>query len=158
VTFVRTDLLRTKWWESAVSLAGPAMNLLLFLVGAALLHPRFGPMAPSPFQEDWTPAQMVVASLTMLQLFSVLLNLIPLPPLDGFGALHPLLPRRTQATLNNPSTRTVMTVVLFVVIFSGGLFRPILGLVTHGLALTGYDATSAANVERVTKHVVFGQG
>src|SRR5882757_5945491 len=40
VTYIHRELLRNKWWESAVALAGPAMNFLLFLLLALPFHPR----------------------------------------------------------------------------------------------------------------------
>src|SRR5436190_16433471 len=39
-TYVRRDLLRSNFWDTAVSLAGPAMNFLLFIVCAIPLHPK----------------------------------------------------------------------------------------------------------------------
>src|ERR1700722_2994764 len=42
VTYIRVDLLRNRLWQSAVSLAGPAMNVVLFLACVIPLYPRFG--------------------------------------------------------------------------------------------------------------------
>jgi hypothetical protein len=47
VTYVRTDLLRNRRWESGVALAGPTMNILLFAAGAIALHPAVG-WVPTP--------------------------------------------------------------------------------------------------------------
>jgi len=74
--------LRSKGWRTAVSLAGPASNLLLALGLAVAL--RF---APSGGGEVWS----AVAFLALLQITAVLLNLLPVPPLDGYRALSPYL-------------------------------------------------------------------
>jgi Zn-dependent protease len=92
VTYVRTDLLKNKYWESLVSLAGPASNFLLYIVLSLLLHPRLGWVDPYASVADWTFPQQFVGCLAFLQLFSVVLNMIPIPPLDGFGTLKPFLP------------------------------------------------------------------
>ncbi len=75
--------LRSKTWETAVSLAGPFTNALLALILGLIL--QFGPVSASGI---W-PA---LAFLGLLQVSAVVLNLIPLPPFDGFGAIEPYLP------------------------------------------------------------------
>src|SRR4051812_2402781 len=99
VTYVRTDLLRSRLWATAVSAAGPLMNLLLFIGLALPLNPRFGWVPPMTSVPDWTPAQKLVGALALLQLFSVLLNLVPVPPLDGFNMIAPYLARDTREKL-----------------------------------------------------------
>lgn len=84
--YVDTRALRSKRWESLTSAAGPLGTLL------------FGTLIGWPFLFDWTawvteqnfyfwPA---LAVLAFLQVSSLVLNLIPLPPLDGFGIIAPL--------------------------------------------------------------------
>ncbi len=72
----------------AVAAAGPATNLLLLLVGAALLSVL--PLGNSAAVE-W-----VGRNLTLLVYFNALLavfNMIPMPPLDGGRVLVGILPR-----------------------------------------------------------------
>src|SRR5258708_2182910 len=85
-TYIRRDLLRSKAWETAVSLAGPAMNSLIFLLLVIPLHPRFGWIDYTAPVLKWTTAQVFVAGFAFSQILAVLLNLVPVPPLDGFGA------------------------------------------------------------------------
>src|SRR5512142_3077578 len=73
--YIETWRLRSRGWMSAVSLAGPSANLLLALVLGIVL--RF---APANAGGIWPG----LAFLAYLQLFAVILNLIPLPPFDGF--------------------------------------------------------------------------
>ena len=102
VTYIRTDLLRSRYWASAVSLAGPAMNFLIFLALAMPFHPALQWIKIDPDMANWTNLQLFMGALAFLQLFAVLLNLLPIPPLDGFNALKPFLPRELQNKLQNP--------------------------------------------------------
>jgi Zn-dependent protease len=80
--------LRSKRWESAVSLAGPASNLLLGVLLAMILH--FAPLTASGI---WPG----LAFLALLQVTAVVLNLVPIPPLDGYGVIAPYLPSIIRA-------------------------------------------------------------
>lgn len=86
--YIETWRLRSRGWKSAVSLAGPAANLLLAIVLGIVL--RITPVS----KEGIWPA---LSFLAFLQVSAVVLNLIPLPPFDGFGALEPFLPERVRA-------------------------------------------------------------
>jgi Zn-dependent protease len=77
--YIEDHLLRSKGWRTAVSLAGPAMNLVLIVLlcipfWTGLMDQNFGP---------------AVAFLIQLEISAVLFNLIPIPPLDGFQAWAP---------------------------------------------------------------------
>ena len=81
--YIETWRLRSRGWKSAVSLAGPTANLALGIVLGIILS--VVPVSPAGV---W-PA---LAFLAFLQVSALILNLIPLPPFDGFGALEPFLP------------------------------------------------------------------
>ena len=75
--------LRGPRWETAVSLAGPAMNGLVgIILGLVLRFTSVGQTALGPG----------LAFLGFLQFSALVLNLIPLPPFDGYGAIEPYLP------------------------------------------------------------------
>jgi Zn-dependent protease len=80
--YIETWRLRSRAWISAVSLAGPASNLILAIVLGIILS-----MAPAAGGGIWPG----LAFLAFLQVSALVLNLIPLPPFDGFGALEPYL-------------------------------------------------------------------
>ena len=80
--YIETWRLRSKKWESAVSLAGPLSNLLLAVGLAFILQ-----YAPSGAGGIWPG----LGFLALLQISAVVLNLIPVPPFDGYGALAPFL-------------------------------------------------------------------
>jgi Zn-dependent protease len=121
-TYIRRDLLRSKLWSSAVSLAGPAMNLLIFLLLCALLR-RPGWIDYNIPVREWTIGQQFAAAMAYLQLFAVLLNLLPVPPLDGFQTIAPYLPERVRVTLMTPPWSTLLILMLFMMISRYGPFQ-----------------------------------
>lgn len=74
--------LKSRQWETAVSLAGPFSNAILALILGLIL--QLGPVSTSGI---WPG----LSFLAFLQISAVVLNLIPLPPFDGFGAIEPYL-------------------------------------------------------------------
>ena len=89
--YIETWRLRSCNWVSAVSLAGPTANLILAVILGLVL--RFGPVTSSGL---W-PA---LAFLGLLQVIAVVLNLIPIPPLDGYGIIAPFLPNDFRQQVN----------------------------------------------------------
>lgn len=117
VTYVRTDLLRNKYWESAVSLAGPASNFLIYLFLSLLLHPKLGWVDPYADVTQWTFPQQFVGCLAFLQLYAVILNMLPIPPLDGFGVIKPFLPQHIHDKIMTPPIPMICSIVFFALIF-----------------------------------------
>jgi Zn-dependent protease len=79
-----------------VSLAGPATNLSLMLIAAVVARVLFKPAAFYPFglrQQDLTLPVLVALIFAQVNLFLGLLNLLPIPPLDGSALLERVLPR-----------------------------------------------------------------
>ena len=83
--------IRDPRWMSVISAGGPLSNLLLAIVLA--LPFRFVPDA----QGGLWPA---LAFLVFLQVTAVALNLLPVPPLDGYGIIRPFLPRDLQVKID----------------------------------------------------------
>jgi Zn-dependent protease len=154
-TFVRRDLLRSRGWETAVSLAGPAMNLLLFAVGAIALHPKVGWAPELGSGVPWSNAQKLVATLTVLQLFATIANLIPMPPLDGFNALTPFMKPETRDKLTTPPTSTGLMIVAFMLLFSSAVQKYIYDLIFKVLALIGYDDLRIIQMIDAIRQVLF---
>lgn len=75
--------LRSRGVSSAVSLAGPLSNLILgvLLTGVVALFPGM-------------PSGLLIglSLLAMFQILAFVLNILPVPGLDGYGALEPYLP------------------------------------------------------------------
>jgi Zn-dependent protease len=78
----------TKRQRSLVSLAGPAANLVLAVALLAAIMLLF-----DPFHGVFWSA---LAFLAFLQITALLLNLLPIPGLDGYAALEPYLSPETR--------------------------------------------------------------
>ena len=87
--YIETWRLRSTKWETAVSLAGPASNLILALVLALVL--QFAPFYYTISEVPYTSIWPGLAFLAYLQVMAVLFNMLPFPPFDGYGALRPHL-------------------------------------------------------------------
>ena len=101
--YIETWRLRSKRWESAVSLAGPAANLVLAVVLAIVLH--FAPVSASGV---WPG----LAFLGLLQIMAMVLNLVPLPPFDGYRVVAPFLNPEVRGRIDQASN-IIMLVVFF---------------------------------------------
>ena len=88
--YINHQLLRSRSWESWVALAGPAMNVALIVLIGFGFH--WGIIPP----DSSKLATISMAFLLQLQVSALLLNLLPIPPLDGFQAIAPWLPAQTR--------------------------------------------------------------
>ena len=116
--------LKNRKWETLVSLAGPSANLLLAVVlGLFFNVTRIGDSAFGP----------ALAFLGFLQVSAVVLNLIPLPPFDGFGAIEPYLPMdaRIKLAQTQGMFAWVVLLLLWQVPFIGGAFWGLVGLLAR---------------------------
>jgi Zn-dependent protease len=102
--------LRSKWWNSAVSAAGPLANAILAVAFAIVLRelPEGHKMGPP------------LAFICMLQVTAVVFNLLPIPPLDGYGALAPFLPRDLRAAADRAGRWTI--IILFILLWNPNKF------------------------------------
>ncbi len=76
---IRDDLLRSRLWMSLVSAAGPFATFL-WIIGMVLVL-RAGVLSTT-----WV---LAFAYLLSLEIFVLILNLLPVPGLDGFGIIEP---------------------------------------------------------------------
>lgn len=89
--YIESWRLRSAKWDTAVSLAGPASNVVVALVLVVIL--QFAPSSYEfsdinlPYGSVWPG----LAFLAYLQVTAVLFNMLPFPPFDGYGALRPHL-------------------------------------------------------------------
>jgi Zn-dependent protease len=76
-----------------ISAAGPVSNLLLAFCFGLLVIPVRGMLLRSgDLTSTWMPLFHVVAASVMVNVFLAVFNLIPIPPLDGFGIVESLAP------------------------------------------------------------------
>jgi len=105
--YINNSRLRSPQWQSAVSLAGPVSNSLLALaLGAAMK------LAPNAFGGTF-PA---FAFLAQLQVAAVILNLLPIPPLDGYGIIAPFLPASLRALMSRVAG--IFLILLFAILWN----------------------------------------
>ena len=88
--YLREDLMRSKRGRALASLAGP-LGTLAVLIGLAVCL-----AADRAFGVETSPLSRAAAFLAFLQAFALVLNLLPLPGLDGFGVIRPYLPASVQ--------------------------------------------------------------
>ncbi len=114
--FIEKWRLRSRGWETAVSLAGPGANLLLAVVLAIVVH-----FAPTGGGGVWPG----LAFLAFLQVTAVVLNLIPVPPLDGYGAIAPFVPAQTRQYVDRGGPLLILIfffLLWYVPVFSNAIF------------------------------------
>jgi Zn-dependent protease len=126
-----------------MSLAGPGANLALVLISGVLIRAGIEagvlapPIAPGMGQiavasELWAGVALLLSVFFTLNLLLFSFNLLPLPPLDGSGALPLLLGDRAatawQHLMRQPAVR------LLGLLLAWNLFGPVFGTF-HRIAL-----------------------
>jgi Zn-dependent protease len=84
--WINHHALRNRKVQSLVSLAGPVSNLLigiLLTIGVRLAYPGIDGL--------FSPLAQGLSFLALLQMLAFLLNILPVPGLDGFGVIEPWL-------------------------------------------------------------------
>ena len=129
---------RTRGAASLVSLAGPAVNVVL---AVALLVPvaahgfggasGFGYVTLADGDGLWAG----LAFLGFLQVTAAILNLLPIPGLDGWGAVEPWVSRETAAAAARISPFGMLAV--FAILFVSQVNAAFFGLVDRIYGLTG---------------------
>ncbi len=89
--YLRPDLMRSPIGRSLASLAGPAMTGVV--LAALALGLRLLPAASAP------ALYCAISLLAFLQATALILNLLPVPGLDGYGVLRPFIPTSVQQSL-----------------------------------------------------------
>jgi Zn-dependent protease len=105
--YVDTRALRGRAWRSLMSAAGPFATLAMLLILIAIL--RAGGFALG------INLYMALAVLALLQLTALVLNLLPVPGLDGWGIIEPWLPGTLRHGGNR--LRVIGPALLFLLFF-----------------------------------------
>jgi len=109
--FIETSRLRSKRWESAVSLAGPFASFMCGLLACSPFWVLQASFDGSEFDHSFArwiyttyPDHHLffqgLAFNAFVQFSAVLLNMMPIPPFDGFGAVYPWLPSAFKSWLH----------------------------------------------------------
>lgn len=125
------NLKNQRWGEAIVGSAGVLTNLLLAVVFA--LVARFA------FSAGYEEYAALSATVSFVNLFLGMFNLIPFPPLDGFTVLRGLIPPKYSLMFREFEHRLqsggVFTLLLFLFIFSSFLAEPFHALVLYVFGL-----------------------
>jgi Zn-dependent protease len=138
--YVRTSSM-TATQRTLVSLAGPSANLLLAVLLLGVTQWFFDPTHPVL----WAGA----AFLGFLQVTAVLLNLLPIPGLDGYGALEPHLSPENQRALDQFKPYGVL--VLLLLFLAPMLNHWFFGIVYWFYELSGVPAMLASAGDALTR-------
>jgi len=111
--YLNEQAIRNNRWRSFASAAGPLANLLFaILIGWPFLvfqgFPSFGD------ERFWA----ALAFLVFVELSAVVLNLIPIPPFDGFGIISPWLSIELRILASRLGMLPLL--VLFFLLWQGG--------------------------------------
>ena len=158
VTYIRHDLLRGRAWESAVAAAGPAMNLLLFVLLALPFHPKVGWIDVTMSVGQYKAWHIFLGAMVLLQGTAVALNLIPVPPLDGFNIIAPYMAEDTRVKLTTPPISTYSFLALFVLLWSvPAIFGGIIWLTVRVLMSLGFDHEAILMMLQCYQLALFGR-
>jgi Zn-dependent protease len=143
--YIETWRLRSKAWQSAVSLAGPAANLLLAIVLGVVLY-----IAPISSSGIWPG----LAFLALMQVSAVVLNLIPVPPFDGYRALSPFLnpDLRTRIDQYSGAVTLVVFAALWYVPFINDLFWKVVFWISVQFRIPVLLAVQGLNLFQFWRH------
>jgi Zn-dependent protease len=91
--YIQRSLLRSRAWDCMVSLAGPFANVNLAVIFASPFYLGF--VEPGTSSPMWN----AMAFLVGLQCIAFVLNMMPVPGLDGFAALAAWMDEMTRARI-----------------------------------------------------------
>jgi Zn-dependent protease len=133
--YINHAAIRSKQWDSAVSVAGPAGTLLCGLLVAApfLLPNHLAYITPSTLNFFGA-----LGFLGFIEAIALVLNLLPIPGLDGFGIIRPWLPYSVQDSANRYG-QTAIIGVFIVLWFVAPVSHAFFGFVVQLTSLAGID-------------------
>lgn len=114
--YLRNDLIRSRAWRAAAALAGPGATLIVLLVLAYGLNLWSRAAFPGPLFQ-------ALAMLAFLQATALILNLLPIPGLDGFGAIRPFLPAAWRPAIQKAEGLAMVGLLLLLFVVPGASGR-----------------------------------
>lgn len=143
--YLREDLMRNRFWRSLASLAGPLGTLAVLILLAAA---AWGVLLAAPPMPGALLLCGALAFLAFLQATAFVLNLLPIPGLDGYGVIRPFLPASWARALRPVEGLAMIGLFLAIfflpgaalVIFAPALFLTDLVGLPRELIQEGWDA------------------
>ena len=121
--------------EAIVSIAGPAMNLLLALV-FSLVYCAIYKFADVSFLASSVGKVIIllISATISTNIGLGVFNLIPLPPLDGSKVIMPFLPfKAKQWFVNNEQIFYIIFVIIWITGIAGVIITPVINVVSTGI-------------------------
>jgi tetratricopeptide (TPR) repeat protein len=136
--YINENRLRNRWWKSAVSAAGPIASIIVALFLAFIFKFNFASFAS---EYSWIGAAL--ACLIFLEIYVIIINSLPIPPLDGYGVIEPWLPDSMQLSLRKFSKGGIF--FLFMILWFVEPLNQALGNFSFSIAnLLGISPTAIA--------------
>jgi Zn-dependent protease len=131
--YINQHKLKNRWWQTAVSAAGPTANIFMALVLAIFFWVFAASSLALDRQIDEDSYLLSgIGFLIYLQVFAAILNLLPIPGLDGYGIIEPWLSKHIRDKFDNfrqYSTLIIIGLFWYVPLFSNFTFK-IIRLIT----------------------------
>ena len=121
-----------------VALAGPGMNLMLAVIGTAIVGVTIWASAG-----EVSPTALFIAqngiNFVLINIFLAIFNLIPLPPFDGGHVVQGLLPPRAAVSFGKIGRYSLMVFIFLLLILpmispSADIVRRVISPIVDGLA------------------------
>jgi Zn-dependent protease len=94
------------------SLAGPLANVVVVAVGIGMMHLTSHPYRFSPSAQHWiNGAYYIICSIVFINIMLAVLNLIPIPPLDG-SKIWPCLIPGAKPTMSGKTTWIFLIIII----------------------------------------------
>ena len=115
--YIQREALRGPWWRAGMSLAGPAMTAISLLVFAT-------PFAIGAMEDAAPVFRAALALLCYIQATALLLNLLPVPGLDGFGVVEAFLPNAALRAIA-PFRQGAMLALFALILLAPAIVAPL---------------------------------
>jgi Zn-dependent protease len=146
--YINRTALRGRLWDSAVSLAGPVGTAVCgLLIAIPFLVPNH-----ISWMSSHSSFFAALAFLGFIEAFALVLNLLPIPGLDGFGIIRPWLPYAAQdlaVTFGQSGIFVVFIVLWFVPSVAQAFFGVVLQITDVGGIDQAFIQLGQANMPRL---------
>lgn len=139
--WINQAALRSRRWRSAVALAGAPMNFLVGLAAAAVVGSGI-------LGEDHLILSGALAYLATIMFGITVLNLLPIPGLDGYAALEPYLPAGIRQPVDKIRPYGIWIIVGLMLLGAFGFIWTIADAVLSALGVEQYWLAVGAYLAR----------
>ena len=131
--YIDQTSITSRWMRSVVSLAGPSANIISAILFAIIY--RYIPIIIH--QTSLSIALNSLGFLIFLQIYAAIINLLPIPPLDGYGIIEPWLNSNHKIYLRNFGNKFGLIFLLCLLFFVPSFSKTIINVCFRGTTLLG---------------------